>query len=274
MEPDSWIGALRQLGKRVVLRAGGFVAERAGSCLVLFERGLGFEEHRHGLRDVLQQGTLQQVLRDYGVDVVLDVGANRGQFATSLRRAGYEGMIVSFEPVSAPFATLRAAAAGDPRWLVRRLALGDADGEATIHVPQADALASFRVPNANATEILGDAASMASDERVPVRRLDAVLPELLAGHASPRILLKMDTQGWDLEVFRGLGAWRERVVALQSEVTLLPLYDGIPDIVASLTEFQRAGYRAAGFFPVNWRPGTDEILDCDCLMVAPDTTRT
>ena len=58
-------------------------------------------------------------LRLYRVNCVIDVGANHGQYARRLRRAGYTGHIVSFEPVAEPFERLAASAARDPRWSVR-----------------------------------------------------------------------------------------------------------------------------------------------------------
>jgi len=57
------------------------------------------------------------------VNVVLDVGANSGQYATDLRRAAYKGRIVSFEPLSGPFSLLERSAARDPLWNCRQCAL-------------------------------------------------------------------------------------------------------------------------------------------------------
>src|SRR5476649_785985 len=53
-----------------------------------------------------------------GIDLVLDIGANEGQFGQQLRRCGYGGRIVSFEPVEDVHATLSAAASGDRLWQI------------------------------------------------------------------------------------------------------------------------------------------------------------
>ena len=73
--------------------------------------------------------------RDFAIDVVLDVGANTGQFAQALRAQGYHGHIVSFEPLSDAHAALVAAADSDPLWdVAERCAIGAQDGWAEINI--------------------------------------------------------------------------------------------------------------------------------------------
>src|SRR5271155_5120319 len=73
-------------------------------------------------------------LESHQVDVILDVGANSGQYATGLRRAAFKGRIVSFEPLSGPFSLLERKASKDPLWVCRQCALGDFDGTISINV--------------------------------------------------------------------------------------------------------------------------------------------
>jgi hypothetical protein len=70
----------------------------------------------------------------YGVHLVIDVGANSGQYASGLRAAGYAGRIVSFEPLSEPHGRLAAASSRDADWDCRQLALGRRPGTRTINV--------------------------------------------------------------------------------------------------------------------------------------------
>ena len=80
------------------------------------------------------------------VDCVFDVGAHVGEYATSLRRAGYSGDIVSFEPVSGSFRELKERAAPDPRWHVHQTALGDTDEIREINVTATTTFSSLRSP--------------------------------------------------------------------------------------------------------------------------------
>ena len=59
--------------------------------------GIDITRYRPATTEV---GRLSAMLGHHGVDLVFDVGANTGQFATALRTAGYVGTIVSFEPLS------------------------------------------------------------------------------------------------------------------------------------------------------------------------------
>ena len=72
---------------------------------------------------------LKKALDRFGVDLVLDVGANAGQFSSELRSVGYQGSLVSFEPLSVAHRALSEVASRDAKWLVHpRGAIGDIDG--------------------------------------------------------------------------------------------------------------------------------------------------
>ena len=70
----------------------------------------------------------QQMLTHYGIQSLVDIGANIGQYALSARRAGYRGQIISFEPAAGPFGTLSAVSAADHNWHCQRFAVGNFDG--------------------------------------------------------------------------------------------------------------------------------------------------
>ncbi len=93
----------------------------------------------------------KEVFDRYGIDLVLDVGANGGQYAGVLRDYGFTGDIVSFEPVSSEFAKLAAAAKGDARWTVLNYALGSNEAEQTINIMASSVFSSFNTPSSEST---------------------------------------------------------------------------------------------------------------------------
>lgn len=203
----------------------------------------------------------------YRVDCVLDVGANRGQYAKMLRRAGYRGQIVSFEPVPELFAQLAAAAAKDERWSVHQMALGSADGVLPMHVVPGT-MSSLLTPSAYGTGRY-EQLRQVTEVEVPVRRLDALLPTLPEVQGR-RLFLKMDTQGYDLEAFAGLGDAVNQVVGLQSEMALLTIYDEMPRLPAALPVYEAAGFGVTGVYPVTREWRTWRVLEFDCVMARAD----
>jgi FkbM family methyltransferase len=213
---------------------------------------------------------VSRLLRVSKANCVLDVGANVGQFAKRLRRAGYEGRIHSFEPVSATYARLEKAAADDPEWHVHNVALGSSNSQAEINT--ADRLSSI-LPPSDFGRSWKDKMNTMGTETIQVRRLDSLFAEVTAGLSEPRAFLKMDTQGFDLEVVRGSGAALDHVVALQSEVSCLPLYDGMPRLPEQLTAFEAEGFEIVGIFPVTNQAATLRAIEMDLLMVRADALR-
>jgi FkbM family methyltransferase len=207
--------------------------------------------------------TFRAILAKYKIDLILDVGANRGQFALKTRRF-YKGQIISFEPVSRVFADLRQTAPHDDKWLKFNYALGSKSEEQCINVSENDQLTSMFELNKNYIERLGAAAG-STKEPVKIRRFDDIINEIPFDISSRKIFLKMDTQGYDLEVFRGAQKIWDRIFALQSEVYQKPLYERAPLWTDVICEYEQAGFKLAGLYP-HHRDGL-YFQGCDCLMV-------
>ncbi|WP_157682910.1 FkbM family methyltransferase [Nocardioides scoriae] len=224
--------------------------------------------HQRRLCEQARDAHLHWLIEALGVDLVLDVGANRGQFGTGLRTSGYAGRIVSFEPAPAPRAELEQVSAADPAWQVHGWALGEADGSAVLHaVDEESELGSLR-ESSEFGRAWKDAMTRTREETVDVRRLDGAW-ETVGGDAT-RVLLKLDTQGFDLAAFRGAGrlvAAGGPVVALLSEVACLPIYDGVPPMDEHLAEYAAAGWALAGLYPVSFDRPTLRVIEHDALLV-------
>ena len=203
------------------------------------------------------------------VDCVIDVGANDGQFGAFIRRLGYAGLIVSFEPAIIPFRNLERRARKDGNWLACQLAAGSKEAEAEMHISKSSELNSFKSVNDLGREILGDGAESASVERVRVVRLDEFLPNAIGPFQAERLLLKLDTQGWDLEAAEGAEGLMDDVVAVQTEVAFHALYDGSPSFKESFEYFLERGFDLLTVSPVSVDFQRLVAIESDCLFVRP-----
>jgi FkbM family methyltransferase len=209
----------------------------------------------------------------YGVNCVFDVGANTGQYAKRLRRLGYRGRIVSFEPTADAYARLSEAAENDADWHVHRLGLGREDTVSTIHTGW-NTMNSLLPPSDYGRDRYQRFAKSRTEE-IRIRRLDGVMEEALDGIAEPRPFLKMDTQGYDLEVFAGAGERIADFVGLQSEVAMLRLYEGSPRMGEAVATYEDSGFEVTGMYPVTREAATGRVVEFDCVMMrakaAPET---
>lgn len=212
-----------------------------------------------------------RLLRATEVNLVLDVGANVGQFAQGLRRSGYPGRIASFEPVAEPFARLEAAAAGDDLWSVYPYALGAEDGPAEIN--RVPGTMSSMLPASEFGKEWSDKLQRQTTQTIQVRRLESVFDEVTRGLDPVRAYLKMDTQGFDLQVFEGARAALDRVVAMQSEASCVPIYDGMPRLPEQWSVYEGAGFEAVGVYPVTRDQQTLRAIEFDLVMVRPSEVR-
>jgi FkbM family methyltransferase len=193
-----------------------------------------------------------------GVDVVVDVGANTGQYGELLRESGYSGRLVSLEPVAEAHAELRARAAADGAWEAVCVAVSDADGEVTLNVT-GDSRSSSILPR---NERFPDKPGWAPRESrpVPARRLDGLVGELL--RPGERAYLKLDVQGYERTVLAGAGDALGRFEALELELSVTPLYDGQPAVGEMLPLLAERGFRPVCLEPI--------LLDDDGLLMELD----
>ena len=184
-------------------------------------RRFGVDAHRY-LPASSSSAQRMAIFRYRGINLVLDVGANSGQFGSSLREAGYTGRIVSFEPLESARKRLLAASAGDAEWeIAEKAAIGREEGEIDIHV-SANSVSSSALDMLDAHLRSTPEARYVGMERVRLRRLDSVaIPYLRPGSVT---LLKIDTQGYEDRVLDGAAAILPRMAGIQLELSLVPLY--------------------------------------------------
>ena len=191
---------------------------------------------------------LARVLNRLHIKVVVDVGANDGRTVDELREMGFDGHIVSYEPTPALFARLHERFASDPSWSGHQVAVGSAAGTLPLNTYSADVFNSFLRPSRfGASRFRPLAGDVLETIDVPVVRLDDVWDiHVPAG----RTLLKIDTQGFDLEVLRGAVACLSSIDAVLTEMPVNAIYEGAPAMSETFAFMERAGFELSGLFPV------------------------
>lgn len=156
------------------------------------------------------------------IDVVLDVGANTGQYAQQeLRNSGYKGKIISFEPLSAAYKSLSEAVLADPLWECKNLALSDSEGETVINIAGNSVSSSLLPMLVQHTKTLPDS-GYTGTEQIKTVRLDTLRYEVI--QQTDCVYLKLDVQGYEMQVLKGAKATLEQVQVVEMELSLVPLY--------------------------------------------------
>ncbi len=211
---------------------------------------------------------LREVFERIGARTVIDVGANAGQYHDFLRReVRFEGEIHSFEPLNHLCEAMKKRSGSDPKWTIHGLALGRAEGETEINVMNETQFSSMLQPRDSKLHNFATNNTVKYRQPVRVRRLDDVVAEHGSLRDAGSIYLKLDTQGYDLEVLGGAATTLKSVGALQSEASILPIYEGMPDYRTSIATLNELGYDISGMFPIV-RDQFLRIVEFDCVMVS------
>ncbi|HEY6983521.1 FkbM family methyltransferase [Reyranella sp.] len=209
-----------------------------------------------------------RALLDYlKVDCVLDVGANAGQYHDFLRdKVLYTGPIVSFEPVGRQVDLLRERARADGGWHIEGYALGARDGNLPINVMVADQFSSFLQPDHSRVHDYDGLNVPCHVENVAVRTLDVVMPVLHERLGFERPYLKLDTQGFDMEVLHGARDSLSEMRALQTEASVIGIYKDMPGYMDTIRYLDGRGFDITGFYPVS-RDASLRLVEFDCVMI-------
>jgi FkbM family methyltransferase len=203
------------------------------------------------------------------VDCILDIGANDGGYADFIRSTGFDSNIISFEPQAIPHAELVKKSISYPNWhIAPRMALGEVESELEINIAGNSTSSSLlemlpsHIKSAPQSVCIGK-------EKVAVRRLDSYDDQVIRN--SKNIYLKIDTQGYEMPVLLGSVGLLNRVVGIQVEMSLIPLYRGQVLYRELIDWLERAGYVMWGLEPGFQDQLTGRILQFDGIFYKADS---
>jgi FkbM family methyltransferase len=209
----------------------------------------------------LQEELRSAWLQGYGLQTILDVGANEGQFATWARQGFPTARILSFEPLPDCFELLKTRFAGDAQFEAFPFALGAESGEATIFRNEYSPSSSI-LPLAEVHKTSFPYAVQGSELKIEVKKLD----DVLAGRElRGPVLLKIDVQGFEKQVLAGATKTLASVDLLLVEMSLEPLYAGEPLFDELYREIYAAGFSLRGILDMLRRSSDRRPLQVDAL---------
>lgn len=191
---------------------------------------------------------IADLIRRRRIECILDVGANRGQFARYMRLQGFKGTIHSFEPLTDAFSAMRDAASRDRNWHVHNIALSNRSGSAVLNVGANDQTSSLQ-----AVAMSEDASlvKFTGTQTVQCHRLDDLFSSGELGSLTPdRTMVKIDVQGHELDVLSGAGDILHSICSLLIETSIVNIYQSEPS-VEEISEY----LRNFDFMPVTFKGG-------------------
>jgi FkbM family methyltransferase len=211
------------------------------------------------VRRVRKHPGIADFLAQRKVQVVYDIGANVGQFGLALRRRGYAGKIVSFEPVSYVFEELKHLAQRDGNWEVARYAVGSENGAAQINVSRNSQFSSIK-PLAQRSSTTDPDLAFASSESVEVRPLDDLV------RANGPYFIKIDTQGFEREVLAGGPKALAGATGVLLELPVINIYDDVWTLHEAVGYMREIGFIPSQFEPVGHHQSDPmAAIEFDCL---------
>ena len=215
---------------------------------------------------------IRDTLRASGADVVLDVGANVGQFGDLVLETGFAGDLISFEAIPEVHERLVSHARARSRaWVVAPCAaLGSKAGQTVINIAGNSVSSSLLPMRSEHVEAAPESAYVRT-EVVRIERLDELAAKLIRPNG--RLMIKIDTQGYELEVLAGATGLLPRTVALQVELSLVPLYEGAATFVEAVRQIESRGFELFSIAPGFKDRRTGRLLQVDGIFLCRQGTQ-
>ena len=221
----------------------------------------------HLIHQAFEEDQLRKLLEFCQVDCVFDVGANFGQYAYMLRHwVGYQGLLISFEPIPEAAAALRAASKDDPKWIVEELALSAQDGEQQLNIMTHSQFSSLSAPRHDDLDMFQQMNVVERSLTVKTETLATAHRRLQAKYGFSRPFLKLDTQGYDVAIVSQSRDVMPKFVGLQSELAVRKLYAHSQDFRDALQVYEDCGFELTALLPNN-EGHFPRLVEMDCIMI-------
>jgi FkbM family methyltransferase len=215
-----------------------------GYDLVRLNGGLGY-------------GTLEnellKIIKEINVDLILDIGANKGQFGAMMYDYGYSNKMLSFEPLSEMYKLLTDCSGAFEKWhIYERCCIGDS--ETTTNINVSNMVGNSSIMPIKSTKYNVQQSHYIASEEVKQITLETLNHDALI-KASKNIFIKMDVQGFEHIILSKLKDINYKVAGFYIELSLVNLYEGQEDYLYICKQLKDLGYDLVYIVPESIRNG-------------------
>lgn len=197
-------------------------------------------------------------------EVVIDIGANEGQFALEMRHAGYNGQMISFEPQPDVYDKLSKISESDNNWECQQFAIGDSFDKLRMHVSATSQSSSLFPIGKTHTDLMPHTIQV-SEIEVSVIPLDYWASSASIG--GKKIFLKVDVQGYELQALEGASKVINSVVGALIELNFVTLFDGQSKYYEVIGLLEKAGLTLAALVSAQYHPESGDLLWADGFFI-------
>lgn len=201
------------------------------------------------------------LFKKYNIDMILDIGASRGQYVDSIRRMGYDRKFICFEPTKSAHTELEQKFKHDSMVKTYNVAIGNKDKDISINISKCDLCSSILNVSNTAIQIEPGTAHIMK-EKCKMRKLDSFYNEF-----NKNIILKIDVQGFEKEVLMGATQTLKDASAVFIEISLVELYKGEASFSEIVNILEKKGFELFAITPAFMDNSNGRMLQVDGLFV-------
>lgn len=205
-----------------------------------------------------------KIINYYNIDTLIDIGANIGQYAISMRDIGYRKKIISFEPLKSAFEHLKNASLNDNNWIVINYAIGNQDMKGVINVAgnsQSSSILNMLPMHLNSAP----ESKYITQEEIEIKKLDSIFNSFC--NKEERVMLKIDTQGYEKNIIDGALESLSKIMIIQLEMSIVPLYENEMLFIDMINYLDNKGFQLFSLENIFSDPTTGRLLQVDGIFV-------
>ncbi len=204
------------------------------------------------------------LMSNLNIDTVFDVGANDGDYSRILRILGYKNRIISFEPLKSVFELLQKESSKKKNWFAYNYAIGEENTFSTINIAGNSYSSSIlemlpaHVESEPKSKYIGR-------EKIEIKRLDSVFSSFC--NDDNKIMLKIDTQGYEKNVIDGASGILDKISLIQLEMSIIPMYKNETLFTEMISYLDEKGFQLASLEDGFYNNKTGQLLQVDGIFV-------